>query len=131
MELIEEINAMLPSDLEQARKIVEAKNDILGSAKRESEAIRRQAEERARAMVAREEITLTARQKANDLIESAEQRANEIRISTNQYVYDALKRTEEALAEALNEVRDSRKKLKRQASNCPRVVVGFPVELKN
>ncbi|MGI6038688.1 MAG: hypothetical protein GX257_06375 [Clostridiales bacterium] len=112
MELIEEINAMLPSDLEQARKIVEAKNDILGSAKRESEAIRRQAEERARAMVAREEITLTARQKANDLIESAEQRANEIRIATNQYVDDALKRTEEALAEALNEVRDSRKKFK-------------------
>ena len=112
MELIEEINAMLPSDLEQSRKIVEAKNDILGSAKRESEAIRRQAEERARAMVAREEITLTARQKANDLIESAEQRANEIRIATNQYVDDALKRTEEALAEALNEVRDSRKKFK-------------------
>jgi hypothetical protein len=112
MELIEEINALLPSDLEQARKIVEAKNDILGNAKREAEAIRRQAEERARAMVSREEITLSARKKANDLIEAAESRSKEVRLATNQYVDDALKRTEEALAEALNEVRESRKKFK-------------------
>ncbi|NLM60588.1 MAG: hypothetical protein GX193_00740 [Clostridiales bacterium] len=112
MELIEEINALLPSDLEQARKIVEAKNEILGNAKREAEAIKRQAEERAKAMVAREEITQTARQKANDIVAAAENKAKEIRMATNQYVDDALKRTEEALTEALNEVRNSRSKFK-------------------
>ena len=112
MGLIEVIYALLPSDLVQATKIVEAKNDILGNAKREAEAIRRQAEERARAMVSREEITLSARKKANDLIEAAESRSKEVRLATNQYVDDALKRTEEALAEALNEVRESRKKFK-------------------
>lgn len=115
MELIEEINALLPSDLEQARKIVNAKNEIIGNAKLEAEAIKRQAEERARNMVSKEEITMTARQKANDMLAAAESKAREIRIATNQYVDDALKRTEDALTEALNEVRNSRNKFKSAA----------------
>jgi vacuolar-type H+-ATPase subunit H len=115
MELIEEINAMLPSDLEQARKIVDAKNEIIGNAKNEAESIKRQAEERARNMVSKEEITITARQKANDVITAAESKAREVRLATNQYVDDALKRTEDALNEALNEVRNSRSKFKTAA----------------
>lgn len=115
MELIEEINAVLPSDLEQARKIVDAKNEILGNAKLEADAVKRQAEERARAMVSKEEITITARQKAGDVITAAESKAREIRLATNQYVDDALKRTEDALTEALNEVRGSRSKFKTAA----------------
>ncbi len=112
MDLIEEINALLPSDLEQARKIVDAKNEIVGNARLEADAIKRQAEERARTMVSQEEITVTARQKANDVMAAAEAKAREIRIATNEYVDDALKRTEDALGEALKEVRESRGKFK-------------------
>lgn len=112
MDLIEEINAELPNEIEQARKIVETKNDILGGAKREAEAIKRQAEERARQLVSNDEITSAARQKANDMVASAEAKAREVRIATNQYVDDALKRTEEALNTALGEVRVSRNKFK-------------------
>lgn len=115
MELIEEINAILPSDLEQARKIVEAKNDILGNAKLEAEAMKRQAEERARNLVSKEEILVTARQKANDMMTASESKSREIRLATNQYVDDALKRTEDALNEVLNEVRGSRSKFKTAA----------------
>ena len=115
MELIEEINAMLPSDLEQARKIVDAKNEILGNTKLEADAIKRQAEERARSMVSKEEIMISSRQKANEIVTAAESKAREIRLATNQYVDDALKRTEDALGEALNEVRGSRSKFKTAA----------------
>ncbi|MDL2288633.1 hypothetical protein LJC32_04555 [Oscillospiraceae bacterium OttesenSCG-928-F05] len=115
LDIIEEINAMLPSDLEQARKIVEAKNEILSSAKREADAVKRQAEERARQMVAQEEVLITARQKANDVLAAAEAKTRELRRATNQYVDDALKRTEDALTEALTEVRQSRSKFKSAA----------------
>ena len=112
MDLIEEINAELPTDLEQARKIVESKNDILGSARREADAIKRQADERARQLISQDEITVAARQKANEMISSAETQAREVRVATNQYVDDALMRTEEALNTALGEVRMSRNKFK-------------------
>lgn len=110
LDLIEEINSILPSDLEQARKIVDSKNEILGSAKLEADAIKRQAEDRARNLVSREEVLLTARQKANDIVAAAESKARDIRLATNQYVDDALKRTEDALNEALREVKESRGK---------------------
>ena len=115
LDLLSEINAELPSDIEQARKIVEAKNEIIGGAKREAENIRRQAEERARKMVSQEEITIQARKKATELIQTAEQKSREVRLVANQYVDDALVRAEEALSTALNEVKESRGKFKAAA----------------
>jgi len=112
IELIEEINNALPTDIAQARKIVNDKNEILGAARREAEAIKRQAEERARQLVSQEEVLIIARQKAAEMVQAAEAKSRELRIATNQYVDDALRRTEEALNEALGEVRQSRSKFK-------------------
>lgn len=112
LELIEEITAELPADIEQARKIVEAKNEIIGSAKREAEAIKRAAEDRARQLVSQDELVVMARQKANEMVSAAEQKTKELRLATNRYVDDTLSRAEEALGEALNELKTSRGKFK-------------------
>jgi vacuolar-type H+-ATPase subunit H len=50
----------------------------------------------------------TARTKANEIIARAEERSKELRKMANDYVEDTLKRTEEAINEALSEVRQSR-----------------------
>ncbi len=120
LDLLSEINAELPSDIEQARKIVEAKNEIISAAKREAENLRRQAEERARALVAKDEITAAARVKAAELVNTAEQKSREVRLVANQYVDDALARAEEALSQALGEVKDSRGKFKAAAKQQPK-----------
>ncbi len=112
LELLDEINATMPGELEQARKIVATKNDILANAQRDADAVKRQAEERARQMLSKEEILIAAKQKANEMMTNAETKSREIRAVTNQYVDDALKRTEEALTEALKEVHDSRSRFK-------------------
>lgn len=108
LDLIDEINATLPSDLKQARNIVEARNEVLAKAKNEAELIRAQAEERARQMVSEEEILITARHKANEMLKNAEFKAREIRKATGEYVDDAFRRTEDALSQALNEVHQTR-----------------------
>lgn len=112
VDLIEEITAELPADIEQARKIAEAKNEIIGSAKREAEAIKRAAEERARQLVSQDELVVMARQKANEMVSAAEQKTKELRLATNRYVDDTLSRAEEALGEALGELKTSRGKFK-------------------
>ncbi|MDR0381140.1 MAG: hypothetical protein LBH86_04005 [Oscillospiraceae bacterium] len=114
--LVDEINAILPTDLKQARSIVEGRNDIISAAKREAEAVKRQAEERARQLVSQEEVLVVARQKANDIILSAETKAKEMRRVASEYVDNTLKRTEEALSEALNEVRTSRAEFRSAAA---------------
>ncbi len=117
LELIEDIENRLPSEIEQARNIVATKNEILGSAKREADAIKRAAEERARQMVSKDEVVVAARQKASEVVNAAEQKSKELRIATNRYVDDALARAQEALEEALGEVKTSRGSFKSASKN--------------
>jgi hypothetical protein len=116
LDIIDEIKATLPVDLKQARTIVDARNEVINMAKREADGIKRQAEERARQMVSEEEVLITAKHKANDLLSAAEEKAREVRRVTNEYVEDAFKRTEEAIGEALSEVRQSRAKFRSAVS---------------
>jgi DNA-directed RNA polymerase subunit K/omega len=106
--LIDEINNILPGDLKQARSIVEARNEVVNTAKREADAIKRQAADRARQLVSQEEVLVVARQKANDIVQAAENKARDLRRTANEYVDNALKRAEETLGAALTEMRSSR-----------------------
>ncbi|MEG2377152.1 MAG: hypothetical protein RSC43_02220 [Clostridia bacterium] len=112
LDLIDEIRANLPKDLEQARVIVEGRNDIIAQAKREAESVKRAAEERARHLVAEDEILLTAKQKANEMITIAETKSKELSRTANEYVDDTLRRLEEVMAQGLDEMRKSRQQFK-------------------
>jgi len=59
-------------------------------------------------MVEEQEIVRMAKLRANELLETAEQRSRELRKAANDYVDDALRRTEEAVSTALDEVSQSR-----------------------
>lgn len=112
LDLIEEIKENLPKDLEQARLIVENRNDIVAQAKREAEAIRTTAQERARHMVAEDEIVVTSRQKANEIVSTAEGKAKELRCAANDYAEDTLRRLENVIEQALAETRENRKQFR-------------------
>ncbi|MEG2570546.1 MAG: hypothetical protein RSA70_03840 [Clostridia bacterium] len=112
LDLIDEIRANLPKDLEQARVIVEGRNDIIAQAKREAESVKRAAEERARHLVAEDEILLTAKQKANEMITIAETKSKELSRTANEYVDDTLRRLEDVMTQGLDEMRKSRQKFK-------------------
>ncbi|MBQ2840643.1 MAG: hypothetical protein II996_00225 [Oscillospiraceae bacterium] len=112
LDLIDEIRVNLPKDLEQARAIVDNRNEILSQAKREAESIKAAAEERARHMVAEDEIVVTSRQKANEVMMAAEAKAKELRRAANDYAEDTLRRLETVIDQALNETRESRKQFK-------------------
>lgn len=117
--LIEEIRAQLPIELAEAKRLVSARDEFIGNAKREAETIRKAAEEQARRIVDEQEITRIAKAQANEILVSAETRARELTRAANEYVDDALRRTEEAVAAALNEVRQSRSRFRSLASGRP------------
>ena len=108
LDLIDEINAALPADLKQARTIVEARNEVIASARREADAIKLQAEEKARQLISEETVLLEAKKRGNDIISSAETKSAEVRRVTNEYVDDSFKRTTDALNAALDEVKQAR-----------------------
>ena len=108
LDLLDEISNQLPGELKQAKTIVESRNEVITNAKREAESILKQAEQRARQMVSKEEVYMMAEQEANDMIKNAQAKIKDLKQVTNDYVDDALRRTEDAIATALGEIKTSR-----------------------
>ena len=63
-------------------------------------------------MVSQEAIYLEAKEQANEMVRAAQEKIKELKQVTNDYVDDSLRTTEEAVAQALAEIRDSRSKFR-------------------
>jgi len=109
LDLLDEISNQLPGELKQAKTIVESRNEVITNAKREAESILKQAEQRARQMMSKEEVYTMAQQEANVMMKDTQAKMKELRRVTNEFVDDALRRTEESIGMALGEIRESRK----------------------
>ncbi len=116
LDLLDDIRAQYPVELAEAQKLLTARADYIASAKREADLIRKQAEERARQIVAEDGLVAQARQKSNEMLQTAEERGRELRRAANEYCEDALRRTEEAICEAYDEVKRSRAKFRATAA---------------
>ena len=112
LDMLDEIIAQLPAELKQSRTIVESRNELIGQARRESESIIRQAQEKANQLVTQEAIYQEAQRQSQELLQQTQSRMAELRRVSNEYMDNALLRTEEAIAQSLAEVRDTRTKFK-------------------
>ena len=112
LDMLDEIIAQLPGELKQSRTIVESRNELIGQARREAEGIIRQAQESAAKMVEEEAIYQEAKRQCQEMVLQTQVRMAELRKASNDYMEDALRRTEEAVAMSLEDVRDTRTKFK-------------------
>ncbi len=116
LDLVDEIRSQFPMELNEAKKLVASRTDYLASAKREAELIRKQADDRAKQILAEDELTAQAKQRSNEILRQAEERSRELRRAANEYCEDALRRTEEAVAEAYDEIKKSRARFRSAAA---------------
>ena len=112
LDMLDEIIAQLPGELKQSRTIVESRNELISQARREAEGILRQAQEQAKQMLTKEAIYIEAKKRSEELVGQTQERINQLRKAGNAYMDDALRRTEEAMAQALEEVKDTRMKFR-------------------
>ena len=117
LDMLDEIIAQLPVELKQARTIVESRNELIGQARREAEALIRQAQEKADRLVEEEAIYQEAKRQCQEMVLQTQNRMSELRKASNDYMDDALRRTEEAIAASLEDVRDTRTKFKALVEN--------------
>ena len=112
LDMLDEVIAQLPSELKQSRTIVESRNELISQARREAETILRQAQEQAKQMLTKEQIYIEAKNRSEEMIAQTQERIMQLRKAGNEYMDDALRRTEETIAQALEEVRDTRMKFR-------------------
>lgn len=115
-DLVDEIRLNLPAEIKQARGIVSDRSEILSDAKKEAEQTIRKAEERARALIAQEEITKAAQAKASEMLSRSQMKAREIRQAAQEFSDSCLQRTEEVMVKSLTEVKATRQAFRNAVS---------------
>ena len=116
LDLLDEVRGNMPADIKAAHDIVEKRNELLAATKREADAIQKQAEERARALVNESELVMIAKRRANEIIANAEAKSKEIKDMTNAYCEEILMKTEAAVNKSLTDISTLRSQFKQAVS---------------
>lgn len=119
LDMLDEIIAQLPAELKQSRAIVESRNELIGQARREAEAIIRKAQEDAERLVSQQAIYQEAKRQCVEMVEQTKAQIAGLRKASNQYLDEALASTEEAIARSLEEVKATREKFQALTASAP------------
>ena len=94
LDMLDEIIAQMPVELKQARTIVESRNELIGQARREAEILVMQAQEKADKMITEDAIYQETKRQCQEMVSQTQNRMSELRRVSNEYMDDALRRTE-------------------------------------
>ena len=119
LDMLDEILAQMPAELKQSRAIVESRNELIGQARREAEGIVRQAQQKASELVSEQAIYQEAKRQCKEMYDQTQKRISELKKVSNAYMDDALRRTQEAIAQSLAEVQDTRAKFRALTESKP------------
>ncbi len=86
LDIVNEIRAALPDDIQQAQWIKNERDRVLNEAKKERDTIVSEAERRAEAMTEDSAIMMEARQRATSLMESTEYNVKQMKMKTYDYL---------------------------------------------
>ena len=107
LDIINEIKAAMPSALAEAKRLVAARDEFIGNAKKDAEALRKSSEEKARSMIEEQEIIRIARARSAEMISSAEATRAELRRVAGDYVDDVKRQAEESLRNSLETIQSA------------------------
>ena len=116
LDILDEIRGKMPLELKKAKELLAARTEFVEGAKNEARKIIESAQQEAKSIVSESQITQAARMKSSEIIHRAEERSRELYKVANSYTEDALRRTEEAVAEAYDEIKQSRARFRAAAS---------------
>ena len=119
IDIINDIKAALPSSISESKRLVAARDEFIGNAKREAESLRKNAEDQARKLVDQQEIVRTAREKSTRMVNDAELKTAELKRVASQYVDEIMRQAEESLNTALSTVRQTQNAFKLNLTEAP------------
>lgn len=108
LDLLDEIKAQLPAEVAEAKRLLNSKAELIRRTKEEAEQIRADAKAEAAHMIEKESIVLAAKNRADEIVKDAEKRADELKKASSNYADEMLRRTEDTLTQAAENVRRSR-----------------------
>ena len=116
LKLVEQLRLAIPQDMRAAQEVIEKKDSILAQAQIEARKIRNEAEDDYAAKLDQNEMMVTARRQSEDILAEAEQKASRMvdhaeiesrrtRADSDAYVIESLKNLEREATQILGSVR--------------------------
>ena len=112
LDILDEIQDSLPSEIRQAKNIIADRSQIIAEAKKESEGIIRAAEERKQQLVNQHEIVRAAQAQAVEIMNDTKAKTNDMRKAAAEFVEEIMKKTDDALTSQITELRKTRQNIK-------------------
>jgi len=109
--IIDDLRAALPQELEQAKWLLKERERILQEARKEAEDIVKDAQGQIASLASESIIAKEARAQADELMERAREVAQEINAGAREYADDIMKRVEDVLTDLLSRVQAGRREL--------------------
>ncbi|MBQ7345327.1 MAG: hypothetical protein IJW45_04605 [Oscillospiraceae bacterium] len=116
LDMLDQIIAQLPAELKHSRTIVDNRNELISQARHEAETIIKDAQEEAERLIAKEPIYEEAKRRCAEMVTQTRTQIAGLRKVSNEYMDESLRRTEEAIAQSLAEVRETRAKFNQLAA---------------
>ncbi len=113
--LLDELRAMLPEELSQARSVVLEEERILSEARAKADRLVKEAEEHAARLTSESAIATQAAEEGQRKVAEAEESARKIKVEAHRYADDVLKQLGSVLGRAMERVSDGRKELRASA----------------
>lgn len=104
--IIDQLRVAVPEEVKRANRIEAEKDRILAQAKEEGERIRELAKHEAGELVNRDTVTMSAQQRADNILERARHDAEALRQDADAYVVEVLSQLEDELLRSLTVVRN-------------------------
>ncbi|MCA9971575.1 MAG: hypothetical protein KC425_15230 [Anaerolineales bacterium] len=117
--IIDQMRVAVPEEVKRANRIESEKDRILAQAKEEAERIRELAKQEAGELVKRDAVTISAQQRADNILERARRDAEALRQDADVYVIEELAKLEEQLLRSLSVVRNGLRKVQGDAPAMP------------
>jgi len=116
-DLIDEVRMSIPQEIKDAKAIVTDREEILKDARAEADSIVKRAEDKARTMLSQDEIFKSAKEKSAQMLYETQSKTREAEKAAIDYSETALKKSEEALLAAYNEVKNTRLALRNKGGH--------------
>ncbi|MBO4687729.1 MAG: hypothetical protein J5636_04380 [Clostridiales bacterium] len=109
---IKQIRASFPSEVQQAKWIVDQQRQVVASARQKAESIQREAEQRQAIMVDEHQVTLMAKEQSQQILTEANRQAEDIYTRSIDYARKRLSELENVMTEMLVRIQKDKKELK-------------------
>ena len=118
--IIEQMRATIPSEVKQARRVLQDREQILKQAQSEAEKVVTMARERAEYMINNEGVLNLAKERGEQVLSDAQRDAQATRSEIEEYAVEVLGQLEEQLQHQLHQVRNGLQELQGHGQRVPR-----------